>query len=347
MYQFHERDATEGRGDMTMLEVLNGGFETTVQDYPGRIGMLSLGFAPAGPMDDFAFRFANVLVGNPPGAAGLEVTAGGLTVRFHDERSIAVCGADMAVKLNGQPIEYWRSYLVRAGDILEFDYLQGAGFRSYLAISGGIDVPPVLGSRATYLPGAIGGFEGRKLQAGDRLPLGAPSVDPAHAAGRRVPASLIPAYPGYNEVWEVEATRGPQADPDYMTVEDMKFFFSHNWKLDAASNRTGYRLDIYKWQWARTSGGAGGGHPSNILDNGYPVGAVNVCGDQPIILCIDGPTLGGFICNAVVAKAALWKLGQMVPGWSFIRFKEVTLEDAIELLKQQDATIHEANLERR
>lgn len=331
---------------MTMLEVLNGGFETTVQDYPGRIGMLSLGFAPAGPMDDFAFRFANVLVGNPPGAAGLEVTAGGLTVRFHDERSIAVCGADMAAKLNGQPIEYWRSYLVRAGDILEFDYLQGAGFRSYLAISGGIDVPPVLGSRATYLPGAIGGFEGRKLQAGDRLPLGAPSVDPAHAAGRRVPASLIPAYPGYNEVWEVEATRGPQADPDYMTVEDMKFFFSHNWKLDAASNRTGYRLDIYKWQWARTSGGAGGGHPSNILDNGYPVGAVNVCGDQPIILCIDGPTLGGFICNAVVAKPALWKLGQMVPGWSFIRFKEVTLEDAIELLKQQDATIHEANLER-
>lgn len=329
-----------------MLEVRNGGFETTVQDYPGRIGMLSLGFAPAGPMDDYAFRFANVLVGNPPGTAGLEITAGGLVIAFEDERAIAVCGADMGARLNGQPLELWRSYLVRPGDLLEFDYLQGPGFRTYLAVSGGLDVPPVLGSRATYLPGAIGGFEGRKLQAGDRLPLGEPLTDPAQAAGRRVPASLIPSYPGYNEVWEVEATRGPQADPDYMTAEDMAFFFSHHWKLDAASNRTGYRLDIHKWQWARESGGAGGGHPSNILDNGYPVGAVNVCGDQPIILCIDGPTLGGFICNAVVAKAAMWKLGQMVPGWSYIRFKEVTLEEAITLLKQQDETIHESNLER-
>lgn len=329
-----------------MLEVRSGGFETTVQDYPGRIGMLSLGFAPAGPMDDYAFRFANVLVGNPPGTAGLEITAGGLVVAFHAERAIAVCGADMGARLDGQRIEPWRSYRARPGDLLEFDYLQGPGFRTYLAVSGGIEVPPVLGSRATYLPGSVGGLAGRKLQAGDRLPLGEPSGDLGRVIDRRVRADLIPRYPGYDEVWEVEATRGPQADPDYMTSEDMDAFFTHHWKLDAASNRTGYRLESYRWQWARTSGGAGGGHPSNIIDNGYPVGAVNVCGDQPIILCIDGPTLGGFICNAVVAKAAMWKLGQMVPGWSYIHFKEVSLEQAIDLLARQDATISEENLER-
>ncbi|MBX6341231.1 MAG: biotin-dependent carboxyltransferase, partial [Thermomicrobiaceae bacterium] len=282
----------------------------------------------------------------PPGAAGLEVTAGGLTLAFQDERAVAVCGADMAPTLNGEPIERWRSYRVRPGDVLALGYLTGAGFRAYVAVSGGIDVPPVLGSRATYVPGAIGGLEGRALRGGDTLPLGEPLADLGQVIGRRLRADLIPTYPGYDEIWEVEAIRGPQADPDYMTPDDMAFFFSHRWKLDAASNRTGYRLDIPKWQWARASGGVAGGHPSNILDNGYPTGAINISGDQPIILCVDGPTLGGFICNAVVATAAMWKLGQMVPGWSAIRFREVDIPQAIAMVNEQERLISEASLER-
>ncbi|MDI3340900.1 MAG: 5-oxoprolinase/urea amidolyase family protein [Sphaerobacter sp.] len=324
-----------------MLEVKNGGIETTVQDYPGRIGLLDQGIFPAGPMDDLAFRLANLLVGNDPGAAGLEVTAGGAEFVFTDARVIAVCGADMQPRLNGAPIERWRSYEVAPGDSLALGWLNGPGFRAYVAVSGGIDVPVVLGSRATYAPGEIGGHEGRALRAGDRLPLGTPSS--AAAGGRRVKPDLVPTY---GSEWVVEAVRGPQADPDYFTPEDMDFFFSHAWTLDRNSNRTGYRLDIHRWQWARTTGGVAGGHPSNILDNGYPVGAVNVAGDQPIILTVDGPTLGGFVCCAVVAQAAMWKLGQMVPGWDKIRFKEVDIAQAADLARQLERVISADSLER-
>jgi len=322
-----------------MLEVKSGGIETTVQDYPGRVGLLDQGIFPAGPMDDLAFRMANLLVGNDPGAAGLEVTAGGAEFAFTDNRVVAVCGADMQPRINGEPIELWRSYEVKAGDTLTLGWLNGPGFRSYVAVSGGIDVPVVLGSRATYAPGEIGGYEGRALKEGDQLPLG----NTGNATpGRRVKPSLVPAY---TSEWVVEAVRGPQADPDYFTTEDMEFFFSHAWTLDRNSNRTGYRLDIHQWQWARKTGGVAGGHPSNILDNGYPVGAVNVAGDQPIILTVDGPTLGGFVCCAVVAMGAMWKLGQMVPGWDKIRFKEVDIAQAAELVQQMNQLISEESLE--
>ena len=123
--------------------------------------------------------------------------------------------------------------------------------------------------------------------------------------------SVVPVY---THEWELEAVPGPQAAPDYWTWDDYDHFFSHNWKLDRNSNRMGYRLEPHSWQWARTTGGVAGGHPSNILDNGYAVGAVNISGDQPIILCVDGPTLGGFVCAAGVAYGSMWKLGQMVPG---------------------------------
>jgi urea carboxylase len=141
--------------------------------------------------------------------------------------------------------------------------------------------------------------------------------------------------------------RGPQADPDYMTPEDMEFFFTHAWKVDRNSNRMGVRLESHKWQWARASGGIAGGHPSNILDNGYAVWTVNVCGDQPIILVADGPSLGGFICNATLVSASTWKVGQLVPGRDTIRFKEITIEEAIQMARALDAAISEQSVERR
>ncbi len=324
-----------------MLEVLEGGIQTTVQDYPGRQGLLDQGICPAGPMDNLAFRLANLLAGNEPGVAGLEITAGGFHVRFDGAAVIGLTGADMRPTLNGHPVAMWHSYAVAAGDVLALGSVDGRGFRAYLAISGGVDVPPYLGSRSTYVPGAVGGYEGRALKKGDRLPLG-PSHGQA-AAGQRVRASAIPAYTGE---WEIEAVPGPQSSPDYWTDEDFDHFFSHSWKLDRNSNRMGYRLEVHKWQWARKSGGVAGGHPSNILDSGYAVGAINISGDQPIILCMDGPTLGGFVCAAGVAFGAMWKLGQMVPGRDHIRFKELTIQEAAALARRTDALVAPSSLER-
>ena len=325
-----------------MFEVLEGGIQTTVQDFPGRVGYLDLGTYPAGPMDHFAFRVANLLVGNPPGAAALEVTVGGLKARFHDRRAVAVTGADMQAALNGTPVPLWESFGVKAGDRLEMKLIKGGGFRAYVAVSGAFDVPEYMGSRATFTVGGFGGFEGRGLKKGDQVRL-SPGDAADRLFGRRLRADLRPRYETH---WEIEAMRGPQADPDYMTPEDMEFFFSHPWKVDRNSNRMGVRLESHKWRWARASGGVAGGHPSNILDNGYAVWTVNVCGDQPIILVADGPSLGGFICNATLVSASTWKVGQLVPGRDTITFKEVVIDEAIAMARALDDTISERSIAR-
>ena len=326
-----------------MIEVLEGGIQTTVQDFPGRQGLLDQGICPAGPFDNLAFRLANLLVGMKPGVAGLEITAGNFQARFDDDAVIAITGADMQPKLDGEPLPLWQSHHVRRGQTLTMGSVAGAGFRSYLGVLGGIDVPEYMGSHATYVPGGIGGFEGRALKKGDRVAIGASRLIPDQIAGRRVKSFVTPVY---TAEWELEAVPGPQAAPDYWTWDDYDHFFSHNWKLDRNSNRMGYRLEPHSWQWARKTGGVAGGHPSNILDNGYAVGAVNISGDQPIILCVDGPTLGGFVCAAGVAYGAMWKLGQMVPGRDHIRFKELSIAEAADLARATEALIDDANLER-
>lgn len=325
-----------------MFEVLQGGIQTTVQDFPGRQGLLDQGICPAGPFDSLAFRLANLLVGNAAGEAGLEVTAGNFRARFETDALVAVCGADMQPKLDGEPVPLWQAVPVRAGQELALGSVAGGGFRAYLAVAGGIDVPAYLGSKATYVPGGIGGFEGRALKPGDRVAIGRPVGDTAALAGRRVRPGAVPAY---GTAWEVEAVPGPQAAPDYWTWEDYDFFFANTWKLDRNSNRMGYRLQSHPWQWARTGGGVAGGHPSNILDNGYAVGAVNIAGDQPIILAVDGPTLGGFVCAAGVASGAMWKLGQMAPGRDTIRFRELTIEEAADLARRTEALASAASIE--
>jgi 5-oxoprolinase (ATP-hydrolysing) subunit C len=208
-----------------------------------------------------------------------------------------------------------------------------------MAIAGGIDVPPLFGSRATYTMGALGGLEGRALKAGDRLPVGAPRD------GGRALRFKESARPAYARDWEIEAVPGPQAAPDFLTEEDMQELFGRRWPVDRNSDRTGIRLELHRFAWARDSGGVAGGHPSNILDNPYPVGAVNVNGDLPVILGPDGPTAGGFIVAATVAHAALWKLGQLRPVGDHLRFRRVTVEEAAELEREQQGVLGEASLE--
>ena len=322
------------------VEFLEGGIQTTVQDYPGRRGMLRYGLFPAGPMDHFALRAANLLVGNEPGAAALEVALGNFALRFETEATLAVCGAQADMTLDGEPLPAWESRRVEPGAELRIEFAQGPGFRLYVAISGGIDVPPFFESRSTYTMGSLGGLEGRALMAGDRLLLGDAGGD--DDAGRRFKEA---ARPEYAREWEIETIRGPQATPDYLTEAGMEAFFGRAWSVDRNSDRTGIRLEPYKFDWAREGGGIAGGHPSNILDNSYPVGAVNINGDLPVILGPDGPTAGGFVVAATVAHAGFWKIGQLRPVGDTVRFREVTIEEAVELDRELDERLTEASLE--
>jgi biotin-dependent carboxylase-like uncharacterized protein len=301
-----------------VIEILEPGIQATVQDYPGRRGLLAKGFFPAGPMDHLAFRAANLIVGNPPNAAGLEVTLGNFALRLEREALVAVCGAEAAVTLDGRELPLWEA---RPGSELRIGPALGPGFRLYVGVAGGVDVPPVLGSRATYTMGSLGGHEGRALRAGDRLPVGEVHEEPRPFAVR----------PEYARDWEIRAMRGPQSAPDFLTESDMEMLFSRTWSVNPNSNRTGIRLEGGTFEWARRSGGIAGGHPSNILDNGYPVGAVNINGDLPVILAPDGPTAGGFVVAATVIHADLWKLGQLRPVGDTVRFREVTIDEAVEL----------------
>ena len=326
---------------MRSVEVLEGGIQATVQDYPGRRGMLAQGFFPAGPMDHVAFRAANLLVGNPESAAGLEITLGGAALRLDAAATVAVCGAEADVAVDGERIPLWESRRLPSGSELRIGISQGPGFRMYLGLSGGIDVPVLFGSRATYTMGALGGFEGRPVQKGDRLALG-DELEGATVGDRRFATR---ARPEYAREWELETVRGPQASPDFLTEEDMQTLFGRTWPVDRNSNRTGIRLESFKFQWARSTGGVAGGHPSNILDNSYPVGAVNVNGDLPVILGPDGPTAGGFVVAATVAHAGFWKIGQLRPVGDSLRFREVTVDEATELDRELDARLTEASLE--
>jgi 5-oxoprolinase (ATP-hydrolysing) subunit C len=328
--------------DGRAAEVIEGGIQATIQDFPGRPGMLRQGFFPAGPMDHFALRAANMLAGNPESAAGVEVTLGQFALRFETDATIAVCGAEAEVTVDGERIPLWTSHRVQAGTELRIGIAQGPGFRMYAAISGGVDVPPLFGSRATYTMGALGGLDGRALQAGDRLPLGEEEEEAARGTPRRFAEA---ARPDYAREWEIETIRGPQASPDFLTEEDMETLFTRTWPVDRNSDRTGIRLEPYRFRWAREGGGIAGGHPSNILDNSYPVGAININGDLPVILGPDGPTAGGFVVAATLVHAGLWKIGQLRPVGDRLRFREVTIEEAVDLSRELGNRLSEESLE--
>lgn len=320
------------------LHIASPGPQATIQDHPGRLGRLADGVSAAGPMDHLAFRLANLLAGNPPDDAGLEITLGGMRATFTGPTVIALCGTDPQATLNGEPLPVWQSVPVPAGAELRMRMSRGPGFRCYLAVAGGIAIEPVLGSRATHTLAAMGGVDGRALQKGDVLPLG----DAPGTPGRRLRADLVPAY---DHEWELEVVRGPQADPDYLTADDVQKMLSRPWGVDANSNRLGLRLEPFDLGWARRGGGIAGGHPSNILDNGYPLGGINMNGDTPVILGPDGPTSGGFVVVATVTSASMWMLGQIRPGTDRVRLREATVAEAAEHAARLDALVSEASLE--
>ncbi|CAI0743333.1 Acetyl-/propionyl-coenzyme A carboxylase alpha chain [Serratia entomophila] len=321
------------------LEVLQPGTYSSVQDYPGRLGYWDIGVPPSGPMDDFAFRLANRIVGNHPDAAGLEFTLQGPTLRFHCDAVIALTGADCPADVDGEPAAYWQPIAVRAGQVLTLGRAT-RGCRTYLAVRNGFDVPVYLGSRSTFALGQFGGHAGRTLRVADMLAIGQPalaaSTTPAPiAAPQAMDASLIPHY---DSLWNIGVLYGPHGAPDFFTPASIERFFAEEWQVHYNSNRLGVRLAGPKPDWARQDGGEAGLHPSNVHDCEYAIGSVNFTGDFPVILTRDGPSLGGFVCPVTIAKAELWKVGQVKPG-DRIRFHPIGFKQAQSLEQAQLGSI--------
>ena len=305
------------------IEIIEPGFMTSVQDYPGRTKMWSVGVPPSGPMDSLSHRMANALVGNCSDEAALEIGLVGPTIRFLSPRVVAVCGSSTTIKLDGQEMPHSQSFSVSVGQSLSIGNLENAA-RAYLAISGGLDVPKFLGSRSTFPAGCLGGHQGRVLRAGDMLPLG--SVENQVLVGTKVPEIWRPPMSD-GELWKIKVLPGPQADPDYFTRDDISQFYSTDYVVHHNSNRLGIRLEGPRPKFARTDGGEGGSHPSNVHDHVYAIGTVNFTGDMPVVLMVDGPSLGGFVCPATIITSELWKMGQVKAG-DKVRFIQTTIEEA-------------------
>lgn len=301
---------------MTTIEVIEPGLLTTVQDL-GRFGSQQYGVPVSGAMDAWALRAVNRLVGNPEGAAALEITLAGPVLRFDGPGVIAVTGGDLGARLDGRPLVPWHSVGVPPGAELSFGGPRD-GLRAYLGVAGGIEVPLVLESRSTLLKARLGGFMGRALAAGDRVPVG--EVDMAGGrVGWQLPRTLVPAY-GHSHTLRV--VMGPQDNA--FTEDGLRTFLSGSYTLAPQSDRVGCRLTGP--QIAHRRG-------ADIVSDGTAFGSVQVSGDGlPIVLMADRGTTGGYTKIATVATADLSRLAQAAPG-DRVRFVRVGLDEAVALLR--------------
>lgn len=299
------------------IRIENPGLLTTVQDL-GRFGHMHSGFQQSGAMDWYAATLANILCYNDENCAVLEMTLGGITCRFSEPVSFALCGADMHAFLDGEAVPMQCCMRAHAGSVLKMGNA-GRGCRTYMAVSGGLDVPPVMGSRSTNLRCEIGGFRGRRLQAGDIL-----SVLPGKSPAEGLSVPVPPASDGQTLV---RAVPGPQ--DDFFTKGGIRTFFSSDYTVTPASDRMGMKLSGPAPE--AVSG-------TDIVSDGIALGSVQIpAAGQPIILLADRQTVGGYAKIATVIRADLPKLAQLRPGDS-IRFVKTTRKAALSALKEvQDA----------
>jgi antagonist of KipI len=302
-----------------MIRFVDPGPQTTVQDL-GRVGHLRYGIPPSGPLDVRAFVIANRLVGNPDGAAALEATVLGPRFTVETAGAIAVTGADAPVTINGAAAAAWTTLPLAAGDTVRIGAAR-AGIRIYVAFAGGLDVAPVLGSRATYLRGRLGGLQGRSLKRDDVLR----SFPAAPPPMRRVPESAIPPL---EREPEIRVVLGPQADR--FTAEGVAAFLWGAYEMLPQSDRMGARLSGPRIAHAR-------GH--DIISDGIALGAVQVPGDgQPIVLLVDRQSTGGYTKVATVGSFDIGRIGQVKPGQR-LRFVAVDVAEAHRLRRAWDASL--------
>jgi antagonist of KipI len=298
-----------------MIRVLEPGALTTVQDL-GRPGHLRYGIPPSGPMDRVAFVVANRLVGNADGAAGLEATVLGPRLQVEAACAIAVTGAEMPLTVNGVEAPSWTTLLLEPGDVIKLGASR-AGVRAWVAFSGGIDVPLVLGSRSTYLRGRLGGVEGRALRKDDRLALLAAPLPPPRRARAGVRDDLD-AEP------EIRVVLGPQAER--FTEAGVRTFLDSEWEMLPQSDRMGARLRGPRIGHVK-------GH--DIISDGIALGSVQVPGDgQPIALLVDRQSTGGYTKVATVCSFDIGRLGQVKPGHR-LRFRAIELAEAHRILQRR------------
>ena len=295
------------------LEVQSPGLLTTVQDL-GRSGFRAFGMPLSGALDPFSLAAGNLVVGNGPGAAGLEVTLVGPGLAFRSERLVCVTGGDLSPRVNGRAIPCWEGVLLREGDVLTFGGAGPGGARCWVCVGGGIDTPPVMGSRSTYLRGKLGGYKGRRLEKGDILPLGVPDILSPRGEGFAVPGEL---RPGFIEGPVVRVIPGPQEG--HFTEEGLEVFYKSSYCIDPGSDRMGYRL---RGPAVHHREGA------DIISDAVPWGAVQVPGNGlPIIMMADGQTTGGYPKIAAAISADLGLLAAAAPGDS-LSFRRCGLGEA-------------------
>ena len=314
-----------------MLKVLKPGLATTIQDL-GRPGYFHLGIPVGGAMDRMALRTANLLVGNDEGAAGLEAVFVGPQIEFTADAVVAVTGADMPVMVDGEEREGWSAIAVKAGQVLSFGFLQ-EGARIYIAVSGGIDTPPALGSRSTYAIGALGGIDGRAIAAGDELPVGT-------AARAREGASLS-ADLRRETTSPAELRVLPGLYWHRVTEGSQGAFFDDEWAVAPEADRMGYRfrggraLDFVE----REQPFGAGSDPSNIVDGCYPYGSVQVPGGtEPIVLHRDAVSGGGYFMIGTVISADMDAIGQLQPHMP-VSFVKVTMDEALAARRDRAARL--------
>jgi len=302
------------------IEVVKPGLSTTVQDR-GRVGYYNVGIPPSGALDQFSLLAANLLVGNGPDAAGLECAYMGPELRFTEPRVVAVTGGELEPRVNGEAQPAWSSFAVQADDVLTFGHIR-RGARMYFAVAGGIEVPVKLGSRSTYALGALGGYEGRPLAAGDKLDVGS---DGSREVGRSVPEELRPALPTALEIRVVMGLYD-----HLLTGPGRHTFLETAWTLTPVADRVGFRYKGNELEMVKREQPFGAGSdPSNIVDSPYPIGSIQVPGGvEPIILHRDAVSGGGYAMIATVISADMDTVAQSAPG-SQTRFLPVDLEAAL------------------
>ncbi|MCY4130114.1 MAG: urea carboxylase [Gammaproteobacteria bacterium] len=318
------------------FDVLNPGAQTTIQQWPGRMGLWHVGVPPSGPMDDLSFRLGNRCLGNDEGVPGLEVTVTGPTLYFHCPTTILIAGA-AEISLQRKGIEQapnpWRPIAIERDDVLAVGDVI-AGMRAYVLFGGGLEIPEVMGSAATFTLGRIGGMNGRALVAGDVVRID--SAADKQTAEQQTRSDM--PVPDLSARHVLRITMGPQCTEDFLTPSDVDAFLNAEWTVHYHSSRTGVRLIGPRPIWSRPDGGDAGLHPSNVHDNAYAFGAIDFTGDMPVILGPDGPSLGGFVCPGAVIEADRWKLGQL-RGGDKVELVAVTEDEAKRYSLERDEAI--------
>jgi biotin-dependent carboxylase-like uncharacterized protein len=310
------------------------GLLSTVQD-AGRFGEYALGMPPSGAMDLFSYRVGNFLVGNQEDEAGLELTYFGPELTFTEDAVIAITGAEMPPKINGEEAATWEAFAVSPGDVLTFDYLR-SGARAYLAVAGGIDVPLFMHSRSTYTLIGLGGHEGRALQEGDELRVGE-ATDRSDRVGKRVDDDHIPIYSKETELRVIIGLASYR-----LTEESMEEFLETTWTVTTDADRVGYRYRGGELKFVPREQPAGAGSdPANVVDFGYPVGSVQVPGGvEPIVLMNDAVTGGGYATIGTVISVDRDKLAQTKTN-DKTRFRSVDLDEALRARKERRQNMEE------